>query len=102
LTVADDDPVDPAHLPRLDLDVQATGGADEGERSLRPGTGDLQRRGASRLGERAMREEGTAPRGLGVTGGTGDDLGGQTPHRPTALVDESRLAREGLAVVDDA
>jgi hypothetical protein len=47
-------------------------------------------------------EEGSAPRRLGVARRGTDHLGGQATHRPAAGVDESRLPREGRAVLDDA
>ncbi|CAB4886471.1 unannotated protein [freshwater metagenome] len=43
ITVADHDPIDAAHLPRLRSDAEPAGRTDQGKRSLRAGAGDLQR-----------------------------------------------------------
>ena len=69
VAVADDDAVDATDLTGLGLDPQPAGRADEGQRRLGPGAGDLERRRTAGLGERAVGEERAAPGGLGVARG---------------------------------
>src|SRR5690606_21201711 len=100
--VADDDAVDAAHLAGLRRDAQAARRAHEGERRLGSRARDLERGRASRLGERAVREERAAPGGLGLLDTARDDLRRQPTDGPAALVEQTRLAGEGLAVAHDA
>src|SRR5205085_2035557 len=83
----------------LGLDAQAAGDADQGERGLGTGAGDLEGRGAPGLGERAVGQEGAAPGGDRVAATSGDDRGRQAAHRSAALVEQAGLARERLAVL---
>ncbi len=101
VTVADDHPVDSPHLARLGLDVEAARDADERKRGLGTGAGHLERGGPARFGERAVGKEGTAPGSHRVAGCAGDDLGRQAPDRAPALVEQTRLTGERLAVTDD-
>ena len=100
VAVADHDPVDAADLAGLGLDAEPAGDADERERRLRAGAGDLERRRAAGLGQRAVREERAAPRGDGVAAATGHHGGRQAAHRPAALVEQAGLAGQRLAVLD--
>ena len=102
VAVADHDAVDAADLAGLGLDAEPAGGADQGEGGLGTGAGDLERRGAAGLGERAVREERPAPGGDGVAAGAGDDLRRQTADRTAAAVEQPGLAGQRLAVPDDA
>ena len=101
VAVADDDPVDPAHLAGLGRDAQPAGRADQREGRLGPGAGDLEGRRPAGLGERAVGEERAAPGGLGVAHRAADDLGRQPAHRAAAAVDQAGLAGQRLAVLDD-
>ena len=84
VAVADHDPVDAAHLAGLGRDAEPAGRADQREGGLRTGAGDLERRRAAGLGQRAVREEGAAPGGDGVAAAAGHDLRRQPAHRPAA------------------
>ena len=100
VAVADDDPVDAAHLAGLGADAEPAGRTDQRERRLGPGAGDLQRRGAARLGQRAVGEERAAPGRLGVAHGAGHHLRRQPAHRSAAAVEQAGLAGQRLAVLD--
>ena len=101
VAVADHDPVDAADLAGLGLDAEPAGDADQGERGLGAGAGDLERGGAAGLGERAVGQERAAPGGDGVAAAAGDDRGRQPADRAAALVEQAGLAGQGLAVLDD-
>ena len=102
VAVADHDPVDAAHLARLGGDAEPAGDADDRERGLGAGAGDLERGRAAGLGQRAVGQEGTAPGGHGVAAATGDDGRRQATHGATAGVEQAGLAGQRLAVLDDA
>ena len=93
-------PVDPAHLARLGLDAHPAGRADQRQRRLRPGTGDLQRRRPARLGERAVGQERAPPGRLRVADPARDHLRRQPPYGPAALVEQAGLPGQPLAVLD--
>src|SRR5690606_11334746 len=101
LALADDDAVHPAHLARLRRDAQPAGSADKGHRGLVAGAHDLESRGASRIGERAAREERAAPDGGQVVAVSGRETVREAADGAAAGVEQSRLAREGLAALDD-
>ena len=101
VAVADDDPVDPAHLAGLGRDAEPARRTDEGQRRLGPGAGDLEGRGPARLGERAVGQEGPAPGGLGVARREPlTTCGGQPAHRAAPAVDQAGLPGQRLAVLD--
>ena len=58
-------------LRRPEVAARADPRADEGERRLGAGAGDLERARSARLGERAVGQEGPAPGGDGVAAGAG-------------------------------
>ena len=99
VAVADHHPVRAADLPGLRRDAEPAGRADQGERRLRAGAGDLQRRGAARLGQRAVRQERAAPGRLRVADAAADDLRRQPAHRTAAQVEQPGLAGQRLAVL---
>ena len=98
--VADHHAVHAAHLTRLRGDAQPTGGADERQRGLRPRAGDLERRRATGLGQRAVREERATPGGLGLGHAGGHHLGRQAADRATPVVQQTGLTGERLPVLD--
>jgi hypothetical protein len=93
VAVADDDTIDAAHLAGLSRDLQPPCGPDQRQRRLGSGAGHLQRHRATRLGERAVGQEGTAPGGDGIAHRAPDDLGRQPADGTTALVDQAGLSR---------
>src|SRR5699024_6552631 len=92
--VADEYAIGAPHLARLRRDVEAAGGAHEGQSGLGTGAGDLQGRGPSGLCERSVGEERAPPRGLAVRDSPVHDGRGQTADRTPARVEETRLPRE--------
>ena len=102
VAVADHHAVHAADLARLGGDAEAAGDADDGERGLRAGAGDLERGRAAGLGQRAVREEGTAPRGDGVAAATAHDGRREPTYGSAAVVEQAGLAGQRLAVLGDA
>ena len=64
-----------------------------------PGTGDLQRHRAARLGQRAVGEERAAPGRFAVAAAAGDHLPGQPAHRPPVAVHQAGLPGQAVAVL---
>ena len=92
VAVADHHPVRAADLPRLRGDAEPAGRADQRQRRLRAGAGDLEGGAAARLGQRPVGEERAAPGGLGVAHPAGDDGRRQAAHRAAAGVEQARSA----------
>jgi len=102
VTVPDHHPVDPAHVPRLGADLQPPGTADEAERGLRPGAGDLQGHRAARLGQRPVHQEGASPGRLAVAAAAGHHLPGQPAHRAAEAVDQPGLPGQAVTALAHA
>src|SRR4029079_10976826 len=64
--------------------------------------GDLEGRRATRFGERAVGQEGAAPRGDRVAGAPGDHGGREATDGSAPVVEQAGLPGQGLAVLDDA
>ena len=102
IPVPHDHPVHAAHLAGLREDAEPAGRAHEREGGLRAGAGELHRGGAAGLREGAVGQEGPAQHRFGVGHGPVDHGGREPAHGAPARVEQSRLAGEGLAVLDDA
>src|SRR5580658_3813577 len=100
VTVTDHDPVDAANVTCFRADPQPAGGTHHRKRGFRARAGQLERHRPSRLGQRAMSQEGTAPRRLAITGAAGDDLPGQPAYRPAPRVHQAGLPGQALAVLN--
>ena len=98
IAVTDDDPVDTAHLSRLGHNSETAGRTREGQGCLGTGAGHLECARASRLGERAVGQEGAAPGSLRVAQRSVDDGGGEAPSRASTRIDQTGLTGQLLAV----
>ena len=94
--------MDSAHLPRLRRDLQAASGADESHGGLVTGAGDLESRRATGVGKRAVREKRAAPDGGKLLAAAGGELVREAADRPSAGIQQPRLARKGLPPVQHA
>src|SRR5689334_2144313 len=97
LAVPDHHPVHPAHVAGLGVDLQPPRGADQGERRLGAGAGDLQRHRAARLGQRAVGQERAPPGRFAVARRARYHLPGQAADRAAVGVDEPGLPGQALA-----
>src|SRR5579859_6444872 len=97
--VPDHDPVHPAHLAGLGVDLQPPGGPGQCQRRLRAGAGHLERHRPARAGEAAVRQEGPAPGRLAVAGRAGHHVPGQPADRPPVAVYQPGLARQAVPVL---
>jgi hypothetical protein len=92
VAVADDHPVDAAHLAALAWMPSRRAAPTSASAASGPGQVISSAR-AARLGQRAVGEERPAPRGLGVAR-TADHLGRQPADRTAALVDQAGLSSQ--------
>ncbi len=102
LAVAHDHAGHAAHFASFRGDADAVCGADERHGRLSRRAADLERRGASGVGQRPGREECAAPDGGEVGPCAGRELVGEPADGPAPGIEQAGLAGERLAAVDDA